>query len=37
MLKAAHRRTDEVEAVVEYVESEPGVVGRAKRWLFGRE
>jgi len=37
MLKAAHRRNDEVEAVVEYVEGRKGVVGRAKRWLFGRD
>jgi hypothetical protein len=37
MLKAAHRRTDEVEAVVEYVEEQKGVVGRAKAWLFGRD
>jgi uncharacterized membrane protein len=37
MLKAAHRRNDEVEALVAYVEDRKGVVGRAKRWLFGED
>jgi chromosome segregation ATPase len=37
MLQAATRRNRETEALVEYVESKPGVVGRAKRWLFGRD
>lgn len=37
MLQAATRRNRETEALVEYVEEQPGVVGRAKRWLFGWE
>jgi hypothetical protein len=37
MLQAATRQNRETEALVAYVEEQKGVVGRAKRWLFGRE